>query len=601
MKTLDPNIHSIPKDGYVAFDAMSLRQLIVDRLNEQQVFTDQNFIGSNLASIIDIISFSYHTLIYYLNKTSTESMFTESQLYENMNRIVKMIDYKPIGYQTSTLSFNASAQNLPQGIYAIPRYTSVSLNGITFSFNEDVALVKTIAMSLEALLEMSRLKLLYQGQYQEYPLYTATGENNELIIVNTTDTLVDHFNFDVYVKTKQFDVWKKYTQTQNLFLEDSLAEKYEIRLNSNKRYEIKFGNDINGKKLQAGDKVAIYYLESSGENGVVGESFTTSDVRKYNTPQFLEILEDVNNEQLTYLENNQLTNLIFKNSASSTLPKQPETTEEIRELAPALYRSQYRLVTAMDYEVYVKANFSNIVSDVKAFNNWTYTSQYLKYFYDIGITNPFLTERALLNQVLYTDSTNFNNAYIIIVPRATAYSNYNFLSPAQKELITTSILSTKMTTTETTFVDPVYKAFDFGVPGLTNVETDICTLVIRKSVSSRANDDMIKNAVVNIIKEHFSRTVVKLGQLIDITSLAQQIQDIPGVDTYKIVREDTGEQINGLCFQVWNPIYPENDVNTTQTNIQLKNFEYPYFYNLEFISSKIKIVSSYGAYEPVEY
>jgi hypothetical protein len=46
----------IPKDAYVAFDALSLRQLIIDRLNEQKVFTDQNFVGSNLASIIDIVS-----------------------------------------------------------------------------------------------------------------------------------------------------------------------------------------------------------------------------------------------------------------------------------------------------------------------------------------------------------------------------------------------------------------------------------------------------------------------------------------------------------------------------------------------------------------
>jgi len=601
MSYTDPNIHAVPKDGYVAFDAMSLRQLIVDRLNEQQVFTDQNFIGSNLASIIDIISFSYHTLIYYLNKTSTESMFTESQLYENMNRIVKLLDYKPLGYQTSTLTFNASAQGLPQGIHTIPRYTIVSLNGISFSFNEDITFAKTTPIVLESLLEMSRLKMLFQGQYQEYPLHTATGENNELVIVNTANTLVDHFNFDVYVKTKQHNVWKQYIPTQNLFLENSVAEKYEIRLNSNKRYEIKFGNDINGRKLQAGDKVAIYFLESSGDNGVVGEAFTTSQLRKYNTPQFLEILNDVNIEQLSYLDSNDLSKLYFKNASSSTLPKQPETVEEIRDLAPALYRSQYRLVTDNDYEAYVKANFNNLITDVKVFNNWSYTSKYLKYFYDIGIQSPFKTERALLNQVLYTDSTNFNNAYIIAVPRATAYSNYNFLSPAQKEFITTSIISTKMTTTETTFLDPIYKAFDFGAPGLFVTGEDLCTLVVRKSTTSRVNDELIRNNIIHILQKHFSRSKVKLGQLINVTSILQEIQDIPGVDTFKTVRNDTGTEYSGLYFQVWNPVYPENDNYITQTNVQLNSFEFPYFNNINYLANKIKIISSYGTYEPIEY
>ena len=59
---------SLKQDGYVAFDAVSLKDLIIERLNENEVFTDQNYEGSNLSSLIDIISYSYHTLIYYLNK-----------------------------------------------------------------------------------------------------------------------------------------------------------------------------------------------------------------------------------------------------------------------------------------------------------------------------------------------------------------------------------------------------------------------------------------------------------------------------------------------------------------------------------------------------
>ena len=98
----------LKQDAYAAFDAISLRNLIISRLNEQGVYTDQNYLGSNIASIIDIISYSFNTLMFYLNKTSTESMFTEAQLYENISRIVNVFDYKPIGYQTSTLAFSCS-------------------------------------------------------------------------------------------------------------------------------------------------------------------------------------------------------------------------------------------------------------------------------------------------------------------------------------------------------------------------------------------------------------------------------------------------------------------------------------------------------------
>ena len=58
---------NLPQNAYVAFDAVSLKEYIVDRLNENEKFTDQKFDGSNLAAVIDIIAYSYHVLLFYLN------------------------------------------------------------------------------------------------------------------------------------------------------------------------------------------------------------------------------------------------------------------------------------------------------------------------------------------------------------------------------------------------------------------------------------------------------------------------------------------------------------------------------------------------------
>jgi len=243
MATTNYNSFDIPKGGYTAFDATSLRQLIINRLNEQGTFTDQNYVGSNLASIIDIIAYAYNTLIYYLNRTASESIFTEAQLYENINRIVKLIDYSPLGAQTSTLAFKCSATGFTQGLYTLPRYSYVLASGnIPFSFNEDITFNKTTNNSLEYLKEISEQKLLYQGIYQEYPTYTAAGEDYETIILNQGDYIVDHFNIDVYVKPALTGKWELFTKTPNLYLEDTGSKKYEIRLNQNQRYEIKFGD-----------------------------------------------------------------------------------------------------------------------------------------------------------------------------------------------------------------------------------------------------------------------------------------------------------------------------------------------------------------------
>lgn len=598
----------LDKGNYVAFDATSLRQLILNRLNEQGVFTDQNFVGSNLAAIVDIIAYVYNTLIYYLNKTSSESMFSEAQLYENINRIVKLIDYSPIGFQTSTLSFGCSAETFNRGVYTIPRYSYIITNNIPYSFNEDITFVKNEDNVIESLDELAQQKLLFQGLYQEYPIQVATGEENEIIFLNPGSDLVDHFNIDIFVKSIQTNVWERFTKTANLFLEPGTAKKYEIRLNQNLRYEIKFGNDINGSKLQPGDQVAIYYLTSLGSEGEIGPGALNirSRLVRYNTIQFNEILTDIFVQDFRYLQDSEMSNLIFSNTNSSTLVKGPETVEQIRQTAPANYKSQYRLVTTRDYETFVKTNFTNLISDVKCINNWTYVSQYLKYFYDIGLTTPNYTERALFNQVMYADSCNFNNLYLIVVPRS-GTQNFDYLVPAQKQFINSSILSNKMATTETVFVDPVYKAFSLGISTPDNTidpadDEEFCILDIIKRTSSRRDDQSIVSDVVAIFETYFSRENSRLGQNIDTRALTQQILSVDGVDTFYTTRIDTPtEKIEGLSFFVWNPVYPNNDKQVTSNNLNLKDFEYPFFSNLSTLATKIKVTAVSTVFETIEY
>ena len=119
----------LPANAYANFDAQSLRDVIIDRINNDSSinFTDQNFEGSNISALIDIIAYSYHTLLFYLNQTSAESNFNDSELYENINRIVKLIDYKPVGKQTSVLPINIKAtSDISPGYYTIPKFSFAS-------------------------------------------------------------------------------------------------------------------------------------------------------------------------------------------------------------------------------------------------------------------------------------------------------------------------------------------------------------------------------------------------------------------------------------------------------------------------------------------
>jgi hypothetical protein len=586
----------LPKDSYAAFDAISLRNLIIQRLNDQGILTDQNYIGSNLASIIDIISYSFNTLIYYLNRTSTESTFTEAQLYENISRIVKLLDYKPIGYQTSTLAFTCSADNsFTNGIYTIPRYSYVMVGSIPFSFNEDISFTIPFDFTSVELSDISNKKLLYQGVFREAPVYIAAGDASEVVTVNVSNASIDHFNLDVYVYETRQAKWIQYKNVPNLYTEQSSSRSFEKRLNSNFLYEITFGNGINGRQLEAGDQVAIYYLQSSEEQGVVGPGSlnnTTNTQVVFSTTNFNNILADVNEEQFEYISATQFKSIIFNNVVGSTMPKNVENADSIRKNAPSNFKSQYRLVTQSDFETFIKTNFANFISDVRVFSNWDYTGKYLKYFNDINVS-PAGFRQILLNQVLYADACNFNNIYICAIPQVSQGSSLKYLLPAQKEIISSNIQPLKTLTTEVMFLDPIFKAVSFGVKtndGVTITDKDFCRCQIIKSSSTRRSTRGIQQEIVTIFNSFFDPMNAKLGAIFDYSSLVNQILAVDGVSKIRTIRTDTQETFDGLSFFMWNPTYPELDKQTVVNNTSMKEFELLYFDSLSTIDSKIDIV-----------
>ena len=166
-------------NSYAAFDALSLKQLMKQRLLQNGVFNDQIFEGSNFNNLLDVVAYSYNVLLYYLNQTSNESLFSNSQLYENMNKIVKLINYKPLGVQSSILNFNAIANStLAEGVYTIPRFSFFAISDVMYSFNRDITFVKNTS-GFQDLTELYNSSFLYQGKFVEYPLYVGIGEDFE--------------------------------------------------------------------------------------------------------------------------------------------------------------------------------------------------------------------------------------------------------------------------------------------------------------------------------------------------------------------------------------------------------------------------------------
>jgi len=611
MATTEFDDFNIPIDGYAAFDALSLKNLIIARLNANNIFTDQNYEGSNLSSIIDIIGYAYHVLLFYLNRTGSESTFTTAELYENINKIVNLIGYSPVGYQTPTLSFNAAADTtLPSGTYTIPRYTYFTVNGTYYSFNTDVTFVKTLDGQYETLTDFSNNNLLFQGIYREYPIYTATGEPFETITLTNINLqggnpTIDHFNIDIYVKdnTVSNPKWELYSTTPSVFLERADSKVYEKRLNENLRYEFKFGNNVTGKQLNPGDQVAIYYLQSSGKAGEIGPGVLDGNkLFFYTTPQFNAIQPDTTPVNVRLLTQRQSGSLTFTNSNPSTVFVDVESADSIRANAQNSFKSQFRLITASDFTNYILKNYSNILASATTVNNHDYINGHLKYYFDLGITKPNYESRVLLNQVNFSSSSNANNVYVYAVPKLELTNSLstraNYLNSAQKQLIINDLAQVKLTTSDIIINDPVYIAFDLGVSipdqTLSPSIASNTTLNITRDITSKVNPNSIAQQVAAVFTDYFSTLNNNLGLLVNISDITNNILAIPGVvniATTTVGLDGNTYTVPGVSFVLYNPVYPYNDIQIVTQNIHLPYFKFPYLNEASAFVNKIVVTA----------
>jgi len=580
----------IPSNNYLAFDGLSIKDKIRERLNQTGIFTDQNFEGSNFAALNDVIAMVFSLLIYNLNKTSINGTFTDTTIYENINRIVKELNYNPVGYQTASLNYILSVANIDAGFYVIPRYSYISVGGIKYSTNDDIVFTKLTDGTLEEVIPQSNSKLLHQGDFREFPTISANGMPNETIHLTVDDSnIIDHSNIYVYIR-EPGKTWRKWNRISSLYLQRALDECYEVRFNEHKRYEIKFGNDINGKQLIPSSEIAIYYLVSSGRSGEVGVNvLPKKTIMMLNTNRINQILTD---EEISgsILSEDELSELVFDNNSPSTYFTEPESVDQIRMNAPNAFKSQFNLTTASSYTTYLKTNFSNILHDVIVMNNDEFLDTYMQYFYNLGLTSPHLEKRALFNQVSYADACNFNNIYCFCVPK-TRNNIQSYINPEQKSLIINTIKEEKTLTSEIIISDPVYMAVDFAnsvSQQITLNDIQNTNILIYKEPYTRKDDNILKSEVNTLILNYLSRVNNKLGQTINITQLVADIIAIDGVQSIATEIIDMGIINEGLQLIIWNPKYPDF-VNQFSSNLRLKPFQFPFLHSTTIID-RLKVI-----------
>lgn len=590
-------------DSYALFNATDIKSYIINQLSnsDNPVFSGCSYLGSNMNAFIDVISVMMQQILFHLSVNTSEASFATANLYESMSKLVSILNYKTIGKQTSMLPVRFTidvakykSQNNNATQITIPRFTNVAYNSSYYLKNEIVIPITDTTAS-----QLYVDSILFQGELKESSIYEAAGDEFETFVLQDNNIksgnrfISDNF-FLVFVDEQGDGTsWRQYTQTTSLFLHGVDEQKFERKFNEDLNYQFRFGNGTNGKKLKRGARVVIFYIISSGENGILGDDTITNTMPfEYQSSLWSSIMSS----NYTTLENTHKTisgnYVMATNTGNGTNISYPESVSSIRANAPRLFASQNRLFTIDDYRTYILKHFGTYIKDVYLCKNDEYTKDFLKYYYDIGLDSPQEDSRLNIAQVEFMTSTNFNNIYCFVVPRVNTLIGGripNYLNNTLKQQVVNSTNDYRGATHNLVLIDPIYKAMtwgvymddeDFNAAQLNN------KLVLVRNRLTKYSYSYIKEYASQVITSFFNRLTI--GSQVDLAQLTKDLQAVPGVKRFYIKAED-GSTEKKMTLYSWNPLYSNEDKETTQQNIINQRFVYPYFYDLDNISNKIEI------------
>lgn len=588
--------------SYALFNATDIKAFIIDQLkaDPNSPFKDLDYLGSNINALIDPIAVILQQILFSYSVNASETSFSTAVLYENMSRIVSLLNYKSAGKQTSILPvrFTVTRGNTNTDTavrVSLPKFLSTSYNYQYTLLNEETIYIPKGQNSV------TFDTILHQGKVNESQTFTAKGDDFEIITIpdqyigsNNGSFISDNF-FTVYVDEEGNGSWTEYQETASLFLEGAESQKYERRFTEDFGYEFKFGNGSHGKKLKKGAKIIIYYLISDGESAQIGtEVLKGSNLAVYNSSNFANIKASANflNSSETQVHLDWIQEV--KNTGPSTPISQPESVTSIRKNAPKAFSSQGRLFSLSDYESFVNRYFSSYVKDTYFCKNDEYTRSYLKHYYDLGMASPQIDSRLNIAQVEFMSAVNFNNIYCFLVPAINTIINGktpNYLNTALKKQIVEKATPQMGASHNLVIMDPVYRAFTFGSYALEDDDFNEAQfknkLVLVRNRFTKYSYSFIKNYCIDSLKAYFE--TLKLGSVINTSDMTQLINSVPGVKRFYI-EDENGVRDDKMNLFTWNPLYSNEDNRIISQPYKCENFEFPFFYGINELADKIEVI-----------
>ena len=334
--------------NFANLDFDQIKETLTQYIKSNSNFTDYDFEGSNLSTIIDVLAYNTYITSYNANMVSNEVFIDSATLRENVVALARNIGYLPRSRKASrtNISFFVDVTNLGVSpasltlksgpvvssgnqfgdesfVFGITEDKTVSVkDGFAEFFDCPVFEGTNVTQSFEVdLLNLDQKFIL-----------TNSGIDIDTLVVNVASNRGSSVSVTYSRQDDLFNptTGKTVTGTSNIYFIQEVADE---------RYELIFGDGVFGRKLNQGDVITVNYITTNAEtaNGISNFNFSG---------QLAYTMDGITSTVTSGIS-------LVTTDAPSTGGEPIESVDSIRKFAPQVYSTQNRALTANDYEILI--------------------------------------------------------------------------------------------------------------------------------------------------------------------------------------------------------------------------------------------------------
>lgn len=307
-------------------------------MKNQTEFTDYNFEGSGLSTIIDLLAYNTHYLAMNANMAVNEAFLDTATLRSSVVSHAKTLGYTPRSARAPVAYVDVTLNSFTGGSATIAKGTkfTTKVNDSTYGFVVNSAQTVSPVNGITRFVNLP----IYEGTLvtAKYTVDSANLDKKYMV----TDARSDTTTLKVSIQNSVSDTTlTTYSLATDISQVTKTSNVYFLQEVEDGKFEVYFGDGVVGSKPTDGNIVILEYIVTNKDKANGASVFSGTSVGGE-------------------------SDITVATLVSASGGAEPETIESIKYNAPLDYSSQGRAVTTQDYKTIVP----QVYADTKAIQVW---------------------------------------------------------------------------------------------------------------------------------------------------------------------------------------------------------------------------------------